>query len=386
MRLFFVHDHPFYRENDKVYSGGSFPYFLWDSYLPYFQKIRVYGRKSRNKKNKVIESSAENVSFFLTEHYTSIFSIVSNYRKIRRELKDNMQNADVVLVRLPSILGFIAAYVAFSSHKKIIVEQVGSAYEAMNTHGTLVGKIAAPFFEWINRRIVKRADYVSYVTLSKLQLDYPTSGFNSAISDVILNRVLEPNEIDYAKFHLPVFRIGLIGGFDARYKGQDMLLKAVSQLGKDIKDNIELYFVGKGDSTWLENEAATLQLSENIKFIGAKESGKEIFDFLSSLSLYVQPSLTEGMPRALLEAMSVGCPVLGSDVGGIPDVLDEGLRHTPKDFNKLSNQIACFYNNRQVLVEESDKNLSRIRPFLKSQLDENRMIFYKKIIKDLRHD
>ena len=44
---------------------------------------------------------------------------------------------------------------------------------------------------------------------------------------------------------------------------------------------------------------------------------------MSTLDLYLQPSDTEGLPRALIEAMSVGCPCVGSDAGGIPELIDK---------------------------------------------------------------
>jgi len=57
-------------------------------------------------------------------------------------------------------------------------------------------------------------------------------------------------------------------------------------------------------------------------FLGAL-SHHDIMGFYDELDLYVQPSRSEGLPRALMEAMSRGCPAVGSSTGGIPELLDQ---------------------------------------------------------------
>lgn len=385
MTLLFIHDHPFYKEKEIIYSGGGLPNLVWNNYLHYFEKVIVFGRKSFNEKDKKVESSSNNVSFELTENYSELKDVLLKYSKVKNELENIIKNADIVLVRLPSIYGFIGANIAFKSGKKVIVEQVGNAGEAMRTHGSTVGKIAAPFLEKINKHIVKKANYVSYVTINKLQNDYPSKALTASISDVIINKVKASSEIDFTKFENQIVRIGIIGGFDTRYKGQDVVLKAVSILDQSIRNNIELYFVGKGDANWLVEKSSQLGLKENIKFLGSKESGKEIFNFLDTLSIYIQPSYTEGMPRALLEAMSMGCPVLGSTVGGIPDVVVPKHLHKPGDFKEISYQIETFINDRSLMKSEALRSLEVVKPFQKNLLDKKRKEFYDQIVNDLQN-
>ena len=386
MRFFFIHDHPFYQENEAVYSGGGLPNSTWNNYLLYFTDITVFGRLSSNiKDKKVLSSGNQKVNFVLTSHLSSMPSLFFNLKKLVSQIEAEISKSDIVLVRLPSLLGFIGAYVAFRSGKKVIVEQVGNAKEAMKTQGSFLGKIIAPFFEIVNKHIVKKANYITYVTENKLQKDYPTKGVAAGLSDVLIEKIINKEHIDYSRFNGREFKIGLIGGFDAKYKGQNILLQAIALLDNKIIENISLYFVGKGNNEWLSNIANNLGLLENIKFIGPKESGNEIFDFLLDMSLYVQPSYTEGMPRALLEAMSVGCPVLGSRVGGIPDVVSSTSIHNPGDYKTLSNQILKLYVNRELLLKESFRSIDMVQPFLKSNLDKKRDSFYREIIKDLHN-
>lgn len=383
MKILFIHDHPFYEENGLVYSGGGLPAQVWLNYLEFFTSIEVFGRKSFDLKDSKVLSSIDNVTFYLTQNYSTYKDFFIKKRIIIIELKSLILKSDIVLVRLPSVLGFLAAPIAQKMGKKLIVEQVGNSYEALSTHGTFLGKMVAPLFQMVNRKIVKNADYISYVTISKLQKEYPSKGIKTSISNVVIECIVSEKEINSYRFTEENLKIGLIGSFDARYKGQEVLLKAIHCLPSDIKLRIVLYFIGKGDSSWLLKLVKSLNLEKNVKFIGSKESGKEIFEFLSSLSLYVQPSLTEGMPRSLLEAMSVGCPVLGSKVGGIPDVIDNEFLHKPGDFKMLSAQILLLFKNRQLLAREALRSIQVVKPFQKNLLNLKRKEFYNVILNSI---
>lgn len=378
MTILFIHDHPFYRSQEIIYSGGGLPSIIWKNYLINFDKVIVYGRFSDNEKDKKVESSTKNVSFFLTKNYSATTDVIKNHSKIKQELKILIEKTDVILVRLPSVLGFIAGKLAIKMNKKVWVEQVGNAKEALGSHGSLLGKVAAPFFEYQNKKIVKRANFVSYVTENKLQKDYPThpQAITVALSNVIINSILEKQGLKQERFSGDIFKIGLIGGFDARYKGQDILLNAIALLEEDIRKNIKISFIGKGDYAWVLNLAESLNLKDNIEYIGPLEAGKQVNEFLKTLSLYVQPSLTEGMPRATIEAMAMGCPVIGSNVGGIPDIVSKKFVHQRGNAQELSNHIKQLYLDREILVQESTSSLKKAIPYLKENLDKKRSEFY----------
>lgn len=388
MKLLFVHDHPFFPESDSIYSGGGLPSSIWKNYLENFESVIVYGRKSKNVKDKKVISSYENVLFRLTEHYSSSLDFFKNIKKIELEIQDLIVDVDVALVRLPSVLGFVASKVANKMNKPLWVEQVGNTKEALNTFGTLQGKIAAPFLECYNKHIVKNASFVSYVTENKLQVNYPTSckSVTVSMSDVLINSVLKEQDLNYNRFKNNPFRIGLIGGFDARYKGQDILLKAISSIKLEKRVNIKINLVGKGNYNWILNLANELNLVQNIEYLGPLEPGKQINDFLRDLSLYVQPSLTEGMPRSTIEAMALGSPVIGSDAGGIPEIVSKKFIHERGDINKLAYHIEYLYDNREELYQEALSSLTKVIPFMKATLDKKRSNFYFEMNRTFTND
>ncbi|GAB6011952.1 glycosyltransferase [Viscerimonas tarda] len=383
MNLLFIHDHPFYEDYLNVYSGGSFPAEVWNNYLSSFQNIKVIGRKSNDMKDKkVLSSGDDRVSFYLIHRYSSIKDLFLNFRKINQQIKELILLNNLVIIRLPSILGVIAGYIAIRNKIPFVIELVGNAREALVLHGSLLGKIAAPVFDYLNKKIVNRSRYVIYVTERKLQIDYPSHGQTESISNVILPLILRREDVNINRFNDDKISIALIGGFDTRYKGQDILLKSISILPTHVKKNIKIYLIGKGNCNWIIEEAKKLFIIDNIEFIGSK-ARDEIFEFLKHMSLYVQPSFTEGLPRAMLEAMSVGCPVLASSVGGIPDILDQQYLHKAKDFKALSKQILYFYENRDLLREASSENLEKALPYLKENLNKKRLTFFQSVINDI---
>lgn len=376
--LLFVHDHPFYIEGDRVYSGGGLPYTVWSNYLIEFEKIIVVGRRSHNKLDVI--SSTDNVRFHLFDLKNSR-DFILKLKKIRFELSSLIDEADVVLARLPSKLGYFASSLSRSKGKFLWVEQVGNAFEALSLHGSKLGTLIAPISQIINKVQVKKANAVVYVTENTLQNVYPSSqhAIVASISNVVIHEIMLPSQVNLNRFNVHKFRIGMLGGFDVRYKGQDILLQAVYSLPKSIQNNILLSFAGKGDYSWVENLANELGLMENIEYLGLLSSRESVNTLLDSLALYVQPSLTEGLPRSVIEAMSRGCPVVGSNAGGIPELLNADFVHFSGDYKKLASDIQFLYDNNSILRQESVRSLEKAKEFSIDGLQNKRMLFYKQL-------
>jgi glycosyltransferase involved in cell wall biosynthesis len=338
---------------------------------------------SHDLKDKNISTSvdAERTKFILLSEYTSILHFFINYFSIRKKIKIEFMDAEMTFVRVPAIFAFVAVDVLVKCKKPFIVEVVSNAFELFWNNGSLAGKLSAFYLDSVTKKCLKKAPYALYVA-RKLQEDYPSYGKTLVLSDVILRNILSENEIEPERFNRTRFKIGLVGFFTTKYKGQHILIKAIELLPKNIRDNVELYFVGTGNYEWLTKLAKKMGLDKNITFIG-EIAHDCIFDFMKSLSLYVQPSFVEGMPRAMLEAMSMGCPALGSTIGGIPEVLHGGLMHRPGDYKKLSGQIMRFYNDREILIQEAYKSLERAQSFHKETLDKKRAAFFTEIVQTL---
>ena len=115
-------------------------------------------------------------------------------------------------------------------------------------------------------------------------------------------------------------RILHIGGF-YYVKGQDVLLKALSYLNIPVK----LTLIGVGPE--LEKCRQFVQdnnLQKIVQFLG-QISHDKIADILRQNDLFCMPSRSEGLPAAQLEAMACGLPVVGTDVGGMKEIIRSGF-------------------------------------------------------------
>jgi len=96
----------------------------------------------------------------------------------------------------------------------------------------------------------------------------------------------------------------------------------------------------------LKRLTSKLGIGLRVVFWGARE---DVPECLAALDLFVLPSLNEGMGRVLLEAMAVGCPVVATRVGGIPDIVAHGttgLLVPPQDDRALAEAILTLLRDR----------------------------------------
>lgn len=119
-------------------------------------------------------------------------------------------------------------------------------------------------------------------------------------------------------------RFVCVGRLVHQIKGQDVLIKAVSLLQPQVRENITLEIVGEGESLqYLQGLVAELGLGDIVKFTGLR-SQKWLCDNLCDYDLFIAPSIYEGFGLTIVEAMCAGVPVLVSDIQGPMEVIGEG--------------------------------------------------------------
>lgn len=105
-------------------------------------------------------------------------------------------------------------------------------------------------------------------------------------------------------------------------KGQRVLLEALALVPASAAARVRLLVVGDGaERAALETLAQTTSTDGRVRFLGWRTDPHRC---LGAADLFVLPSLREGLPLALLEAMAVGLPIVATAVGGVPEALDHG--------------------------------------------------------------
>ena len=204
---------------------------------------------------------------------------------------------------------------------------MGCSWDSYWNHG-LLGKAVAPYMYYKTRSIIAGAKYVYYVTGKFLQRRYPTKGITVSCSNVVIDRPAKAT-LDKRLAALEGFDarkklvLGTAAALDTRYKGQEYVIRAIrplTEMGYDVEYRLAGGYNGTKHDYFLRDLAKELGVSDRVKFVGNLSADK-MPEYYDSLDIYVQPSKQEGLPRAVIEAMSRGCPVIGTNIAGIPELI-----------------------------------------------------------------
>jgi glycosyltransferase involved in cell wall biosynthesis len=350
--------------------------------------------ESRLQEREKRRADGPGVSFRGLPNYTGPWQYLQARRQAKAIARHAIEECDAYLLRMPGLVSQMVWREIARVKKLYALEVVGDPWEALGP-GTWPN-ISRPIFRRIATQQLKRicagAVAVNYVTSETLQHRYPPSRSAYAVgfSDVSLENgsvSAETVKGRHQRFQeLPwrdsktgsSIRIGFVGSFAQMYKGPDTLIHAAALCHGHL--NFELAMVGAGRCLpEMKALALTLGLADRVEFCGELPSGNSIFNFLDSIDLFVMPSRAEGLPRALVEAMSRGCPCIASAVGGIPELLelsDLVAPNSPEALAKLILQVAADSDR---LLAMSERNLAKAAQFSPQTLNESRRAFLEEV-------
>ncbi len=143
--------------------------------------------------------------------------------------------------------------------------------------------------------------------------------------------------------------IGVMGRLDPQ-KGQEVLLRAVPAL---VKKHSNLHIVVAGDETagesgyrsYLQNLCRALSIEPRVTFLPFT---RDVPRFMSALDAFVLPSYAETYGLVVIEAMAMGCPVIATNAGGVPEIIEHertGLLVSPRDDRGLADAVDRILSN-----------------------------------------
>lgn len=391
MKLLFVHSGEKVKEDKEgnLYVDGAYSKQVFQRYLNLADELTVVFRKDKfiyekeYAKNNFEPFDIKNIKFIeykdrnsSIKNFFNIKLIMENKKIIKKQVMKN----DKIIVRLPSPAGYEAAKYAKKMDKEYLAEVVGCIWDALSNYG-IKGKIMAINYFLKMKKAVKNAKYAIYVTKKFLQKRYPNRNININCSDVVIKNLNEEDLINRKEkilhTNLKEFSLGTVAAIDVKYKGQKYVLKAISKLKKEGY-NIKYYIIGSGDKTYLQNLAVKLKIENNIEFTGPVIH-EEVFKKLNEIDLYIQPSLLEGLCRAIIEAMSKACPVIVSNVGGNTELIKDkkfifkrkNVRHLVKIIKNIS---------KEQMIEQAENNFDNAKEYLQENLEEKRKDILEKFV------
>ncbi|MEZ4869481.1 MAG: glycosyltransferase [Caldilineaceae bacterium] len=358
-----------------VWSTAQCAYDFWARYLQVFDGVDVVARVKDvgSVPERWVRVDGDGVRVTPIPTYIGPRQYVLQSVAIRKALSTSINPASALILRLPSMVASSIPAHIFKNGRPYGVEVVANPTDVFAS-GASRHPLRA-FFRWYFARELARfcanAVAVTYVSSRVLPVQYPANGngLSCVLTDAELgNEAFVSEARTFGALPKPL-RLVTVGSLQQPYKGVDLLIQAAHQLTQAGVD-VHVTVVGEGQyRSALEQQARALGLGECICFTGQLPSGQAVRNELDKADLFVLASRAEALGRALLEAMARGLPCIGSDVGGIPELLSTDNLVPPGSSTALANKIfeyatspaklnASAYRSLQVAYKYHDRERS----------------------------
>lgn len=393
MNLLLVADgHYFQTPDGIVYADSVFDYTFYKRYLQTFDQVYavVRARKVEKVPNGKKMASGEGVSFLTLPIFHGPFQYVMKYLAIRRDVNRicNDPKYDCAIFRLPASTANIFAEVFSRTGKPFAVEIVTDPWVNFGPRAEgikFLNKIYQR--EWTNvvKKMCTTADGASYVTERYLQELYNPRAyfdkncFTSFYSSVELAddtfghaRIWRKGQTEFIITHASNY-------FNSWAKGQKTVMLALKKVREDGY-NVKVQFIGDGPLRGeFERTAKKLGVDNFVNFLGRMANGDEVRKRIADSDMLILPTYAEGLPRVLLEAMSVGLPCLSSPICGIPEILKSEYLFDFDDYEGFAKGIERFVANPDLMTKVSSENLQISQNYRSSVLNQRRKNFFDQL-------
>ena len=294
-----------------------------------------------NKGRLAEELAAAGISVTVYDESAGVWrtlrSLASHLRRCRPDIVHSHRYKEHIL----------GAFAAKLSHNSLVVQTYHGLEEhlhgwaavkmrAYTTLNTIVGKVAAHGFVGVSEEIA-----------GILRCRYTTGKVSCIRNGIDLTRVKTTSSGAHLRKQLGIssseFVIGSVGRL-TQVKGLEYLIRAVST-NRGSQER-KLVIVGDGPlRPALEGLARKVGVSGNVLFLGARN---DVYDLMGVFDVLALPSLHEGVPMVLLEAMAMAVPIIASRVGGIPEIFDDeqgALLVEARDVDVLADAIETMVND-----------------------------------------
>lgn len=250
----------------------------------------------------------------------------------------------------------ILALIAFLFHKPVV----------MHAHGAEFHLNYSQLPQWV-QQLVRQIFQKCYglIVLSNSWKDFYVHnlGLNPQKVFVLPNPTELPVQIPQRQNvnQVTLLFCGRVG----QRKGTFDLIEAFANLPAEQKNCAKLIIAGDGDIEQGRKLVENLNLTENITFAGWVNS-QQRDKLLAKADVFILPSYNEGLPMAILEAMSWGLPVITTPVGGIPELVvpnENGLLVKPGDIQQLSAAILSLITNEELRLIMGTTARERVMPY-----------------------
>lgn len=383
MELLFCSAFMFRIVDGKTYALPSCSDPFFQKYLEVFDSVKVLGNPVRDyiDTSALVEIKDSRITVKITSNNAKLLDF-KNDKEIKKVLFEEISNADAVLVKPTNRKGIFAAKIAEKLHKPYMIDVTGDIHNALNLHPSFIKRLYSPILYRQIRKAIKNCKFGLYVSKDYLQQQYPIDGLMCGCTDVII----EPSSPDVLKRRLEMIDgihnkervdIALIGFYQGLMKGVDTAIRALAQLPEKFHLNI----LGNGTE---ENRQKWIKYGEKhgvygrIHFPTPLPSSHDVLLWLDTQDFFVLPTLSEGLCRCVVEAISRGCPSFSTNVTSMPELLPSECLINVGDDKKLASLVIEAYKNPNKMKEMAVENFNHAKEYDFDVLRERRNAFLRR--------
>ena len=251
----------------------------------------------------------------------------------------------------------------------------------LTVHGGMFKEYASKHQDYIARWL-RRCD--SIIALSDSWKFYFETQLKCSNVEVVPNVVMDPQisgDIQNMRSEKPLTFLFL--GALVEQKGIYDLLEVMSSSSNEWRGKIHLIIAGRGEDERVRSFIYNHSLKNMVNFVGwADEASKR--NLLRISSVFILPSYIEGLPISILEAMTYRMPIISTNVGGIPEVVNatNGILFRPGDKKGLKEAIDVLCNDSDLRKCLGRRSWEKVQPYLPSAVESKLMEVYGNLLED----
>jgi glycosyltransferase involved in cell wall biosynthesis len=368
----------------RVWTASLFDHAFFERYLGEFDEVRVVARVGRvdGPEDGWKRVDGDGVTVHALPYFVGPVGFARRSPQALMAAAKAFSPGDAVILRGGSPSVCLDPFLALRRHPYGL-EVVGDPFDVF-APGSVEHRLAGMARRWSClelRRRAANACAVAYVTEYHLQRRYPPnpSAFTTNYSSADLTDAAYVAAPRRHQAETRPFRLVAVGSMEQRYKGYDVLIEAVRECVASGSD-LTLTLVGDGKHrAELESLATRLSVSGRVTFAGELPGAEAVRRVLADSDLFVHPSLAEGLPRVVIEAMAQALPCVASTAGGTSELLPAEDMVAPGDAAGLAERIRAVQSDPARMDRMSERNLTRARQYDRAVLQARRDAFFNHV-------
>ena len=368
-------------KDGKLYLVGSSSNDLYANNVYQMGQIEILGWEVEAKDGDYSKLTELDFTDKIKVHlYSEKLPIVKKIEVIKMHVKD----AECLSLKFCFIDSFIACHYANKYNKKYVIESGTDAFKSTWYHGgSMIYKLIAIPYEMLTKYYHQKASYIIYVSKRFLQKKYKSSAKQIGCSDTVLLDVDEEilkERICRIESNKRI-SLGLIGAAHVEYRGHDTLIEVASVLREKGYD-IEIRFLGGEKNKEKRMDLAKKLGVEKLVFFDGYKDKKGVFEWIDNIDILVMPTLQETLGRAVIEAMSRGCPVIGSIETALPEQIGSDCITYARNADSIAEIAKHMIRDKDYMKYCALENFYRAKKYNSTVTNEMRKEFYNQFYRE----